>query len=221
MEFTERVLVKLGVVDAKVSSGTGQAQKRPRTDAWWEQAVGRRPQRREKQPRRGGPRGLRAVINADVPQAGAKHERRTRAEDSACRPHPAAETRQSLLIPSFPGHTSTSTYSVLSPGGLAAWGPPRAGRGEGTGGWRHWGGRWHGLRSTTCSGAGMSGLLWGTLRSELILQTGRGQGGEEGYRAVGHVCVSHSAVSDSATPWTVAHQAPRSMGLSRPEYCSG
>lgn len=43
MEFTERVLVKLGLVDAKVSSGTGQAQKRPRTDAWWEQAVGRRP----------------------------------------------------------------------------------------------------------------------------------------------------------------------------------
>ena len=26
---------------------------------------------------------------------------------------------------------------------------------------------------------------------------------------------------DSATPWTVAHQALPSMGLSRPEYCSG
>ena len=32
---------------------------------------------------------------------------------------------------------------------------------------------------------------------------------------------SHSAVSDSATPWTVAHQAPVSMGFSRQEYCNG
>ena len=76
MEFTEWVLVKLGVVDAKVSSGTGQAQKRPRTDAWWEQVVGRCPQRREKQPR-GGQRGPRVVINTDVPQVGAKHAQRT------------------------------------------------------------------------------------------------------------------------------------------------
>ena len=30
----------------------------------------------------------------------------------------------------------------------------------------------------------------------------------------------HSIVSDSATPWTVAHQAPLSMGLSRQEYWS-
>ena len=28
-------------------------------------------------------------------------------------------------------------------------------------------------------------------------------------------------VSDSATPWTVAHQAPLSMGFSRQEYWSG
>ena len=28
-------------------------------------------------------------------------------------------------------------------------------------------------------------------------------------------------VSDSATPWTVAHQAPPSMGFSRQEYWSG
>ena len=28
-------------------------------------------------------------------------------------------------------------------------------------------------------------------------------------------------VSDSATPWTVALQAPLSMGFPRPEYCSG
>ena len=30
--------------------------------------------------------------------------------------------------------------------------------------------------------------------------------------------VSHSVVPNSATPWTVAHQAPLSMELSRQEY---
>ena len=34
-------------------------------------------------------------------------------------------------------------------------------------------------------------------------------------------CVSLSAVSDFVTPWTVAHQAPLSMGLLRQEYSSG
>ena len=34
-------------------------------------------------------------------------------------------------------------------------------------------------------------------------------------------CVSHSVLSDSATPWTVACQAPLSMWLSRQEYWSG
>ena len=34
------------------------------------------------------------------------------------------------------------------------------------------------------------------------------------------VCVSHSVVSDSANPWSVARQAPLSMGLSRQEYWS-
>ena len=33
--------------------------------------------------------------------------------------------------------------------------------------------------------------------------------------------VSHSAVSNSVTPWTVAHQAPQSMEFSRWEYWSG
>ena len=33
-------------------------------------------------------------------------------------------------------------------------------------------------------------------------------------------CVSHSIVSDSAIPWTVAHQASCSMGFSRSEYWS-
>ena len=37
------------------------------------------------------------------------------------------------------------------------------------------------------------------------------------YKCAGH---SHSAVSGSATPWTVAHQAPLSMGSSRQEYWS-
>ena len=33
------------------------------------------------------------------------------------------------------------------------------------------------------------------------------------------VCVlSHPVMSDSVTPWTVAHQAPLSMGFSRQEY---
>ena len=32
---------------------------------------------------------------------------------------------------------------------------------------------------------------------------------------------SHSGLSDSASPWTVAHQAPPSMEFSRHEYCSG
>ena len=35
------------------------------------------------------------------------------------------------------------------------------------------------------------------------------------------VCVCDSVVSDSATPWTVAHQAPLSMEFSRPEFWSG
>ena len=30
-----------------------------------------------------------------------------------------------------------------------------------------------------------------------------------------------SVVSDSATPWTAAHQAPLSVGFPRQEYCSG
>ena len=33
--------------------------------------------------------------------------------------------------------------------------------------------------------------------------------------------LSHCVTSDSATPWTVAHQAPLSMGFSRQEYWSG
>ena len=32
---------------------------------------------------------------------------------------------------------------------------------------------------------------------------------------------SHSVVSNSATPWTAAYQAPPSMGFSRQEYWSG
>ena len=32
---------------------------------------------------------------------------------------------------------------------------------------------------------------------------------------------TRSVVSDSATPWTVARQAPLSMGFSRQDYCSG
>ena len=35
------------------------------------------------------------------------------------------------------------------------------------------------------------------------------------------VCVSHSVLFDSATPWTVACQASLSMGFSKHEYWSG
>ena len=35
------------------------------------------------------------------------------------------------------------------------------------------------------------------------------------------VCEVASVVSDPVTPWTVAHQAPLSMGFSRQEYWSG
>ena len=33
--------------------------------------------------------------------------------------------------------------------------------------------------------------------------------------------ISHSVMSDSVTPWTLAHQAPLSMGFSGREYWSG
>ena len=33
--------------------------------------------------------------------------------------------------------------------------------------------------------------------------------------------LSHSVMSDSATPWTVVHQAPLSVGFSRRDYWSG
>ena len=33
--------------------------------------------------------------------------------------------------------------------------------------------------------------------------------------------LSRPVMSNSATPWTAAHQAPLSMGFSRQEYCSG
>ena len=35
------------------------------------------------------------------------------------------------------------------------------------------------------------------------------------------VQLSHSVLSDSATPWTAAYQAPPSMGFSKQEYWSG
>ena len=42
------------------------------------------------------------------------------------------------------------------------------------------------------------------------------------FRFYSLMCVqSHSVMSDSETPWTVAHQAPLSMEFSRQEYWSG
>ena len=40
-------------------------------------------------------------------------------------------------------------------------------------------------------------------------------------RALTRWHVSHSLMPDSATPWTVAHQAPLTMGFSRQGYWSG
>ena len=40
-------------------------------------------------------------------------------------------------------------------------------------------------------------------------------------QSIKRVCVSSSVMSDSATPWIVAHQAPLSMEFSRQEYWSG
>ena len=44
---------------------------------------------------------------------------------------------------------------------------------------------------------------------------------EETMSRVHAVCQVASVVSDSVTPWTVALQAPLSMGFSRQEYWSG
>ena len=38
---------------------------------------------------------------------------------------------------------------------------------------------------------------------------------------ISNICVSHSVVSDSVIPWTIAHQASLSMEFSRQEYWSG
>ena len=40
-------------------------------------------------------------------------------------------------------------------------------------------------------------------------------------RALYFLLFSHSVVSNSVTPWTVARQAPRSMGFPRQEHWSG
>ena len=57
--------------------------------------------------------------------------------------------------------------------------------------------------------------------SELCPSWGEGWIGRLGLAYVHCVCVSHSVMSDSAIPWTVARQAPLSMGFSRQEYWSG
>ena len=40
-------------------------------------------------------------------------------------------------------------------------------------------------------------------------------------RKISSVQFSHSVVSDSVTPWTIAHQAPLFVEFSRQEYWSG
>ena len=57
--------------------------------------------------------------------------------------------------------------------------------------------------------------VWSSAETELFLLT---PASPEGGLCV---YVSHSVVSNSVTPWTVAHQAPLSMEFSRQEYWSG
>ena len=73
-------------------------------------------------------------------------------------------------------------------------------------------------RSPTVARVG--GNVEQVVRSSLYFQWEHGVGNAL-CMCVCTVCVSHSAVSDSASPWTVAHQAPLSMQFSRQEYWSG
>ena len=50
--------------------------------------------------------------------------------------------------------------------------------------------------------------------TQLPLPLPTGNHKAQGY-IVQHKCISHSVISDNATPWTVALQAPLSMGFSR------
>ena len=59
--------------------------------------------------------------------------------------------------------------------------------------------------STNCTQDGARQGLFATLRVH-------------NYKASVTLCVSHSVVSDSATPGTIARQAPLSMEFSRQEY---
>ena len=59
-------------------------------------------------------------------------------------------------------------------------------------------------------------------REENADMPGRGRGAVRGTHGVDcNQSVSRAVTSDSATPWTVAHQAPLSIGFSRQEYWSG
>ena len=70
----------------------------------------------------------------------------------------------------------------------------------------------------------MDARLWGwcrTGRSGGQQAAGLGESKQPPGRSKGAVCVSCSVVSDSAAPYTVAHQVPLSMGFSRQEHWSG
>ena len=58
--------------------------------------------------------------------------------------------------------------------------------------------------------------------SQLEMRCIPGMGWVEAMDAARHMHVpNHSVMSNSATPWTVAHQAPLSTRFSRQEYWSG
>ena len=63
-------------------------------------------------------------------------------------------------------------------------------------------------RSSTCTEGGASEIETAQLKQSFSSDRRHGKG-------------SCSVVSDSATPWIVAYQAPPSMGFSRQEYWSG
>ena len=68
------------------------------------------------------------------------------------------------------------------------------------------------------------GIILATWRGRLEIWMGQTMELELSWCSLNHACVRARSVSCvwlSVTPWTVAHQAPLSMGCSRQEYWSG
>ena len=65
------------------------------------------------------------------------------------------------------------------------------------------------------------GGKWARVKSDLWQRFSLQHANDAGVCVCVCVCVTCSVVSNSATPWTVAHQAPLSMEFTRQEYWSG